>query len=196
METFSLEAILSAFRYVQPGVHLGKIVVSIRDAAIQIILGADVQQRKKYTQLDGSGIYVLIGGLGGLGCSISTWMNTAVHPKVKGAWNLHNASVSANADLDIFILFSSLSGVYGYPGQTNYAAANSFLDAFSQYCSTLGFPACAIAIGSVEEVGYTAERNMKNVGLLRWNSFGPRPSSGDRGSRNLNVEQIAIYFFK
>lgn len=121
--------------------------------------------------------------------------NTAVHPKVKRTWNLHNAFVSANAGLDIFIILSSLSGIYGHPGQTNYAGANSFLDAFSQYRSTLEFPACAIAIGSVEDVGYTAERTLKNVGLLRWNSFGPRPSSGDRGSRDLNVEQIAIYFF-
>ncbi|RAK90539.1 KR-domain-containing protein, partial [Aspergillus costaricaensis CBS 115574] len=59
--------------------------------------------------------------------------------------------------LDFFVMFSSLSGVIGQPGQINYAGANTFMDAFAQYLSNLGLPACAIQIGAVEEVGYVAE---------------------------------------
>jgi hypothetical protein len=48
--------------------------------------------------------------------------NTVTTLKVQGTWNLHNAMVSAGADLDFFVLFSSLSGIIGQPGQTNYAS--------------------------------------------------------------------------
>jgi hypothetical protein len=90
--------------------------------------------------------------------TLEEW-NMAVDPKVKGTWNLHNASVSANAELDFFVLFSSVSGVFGLPGQINYAGANTFLDAFSRYRLSLGLPACAIALGIVEGVGYAAEQD-------------------------------------
>ncbi len=69
--------------------------------------------------------------------TIEDW-NAAVDPKVKGTWNLHHESVSAAADLDFFVLFSSISGIIGQPGQGNYASANTFLDAFAQYRMTLG----------------------------------------------------------
>ncbi|PWY68857.1 KR-domain-containing protein, partial [Aspergillus eucalypticola CBS 122712] len=93
----------------------------------------------------------------------SEW-DTAVDPKVKGTWNLHQASASINADPDFYVMFSSLSGISGQPGQTDYAGANTFMDAFAQYRSNLELPACAIHIGAVEEVGYVAE----NEGVMQW----------------------------
>ncbi|KAH9984346.1 KR domain-containing protein [Xylariaceae sp. FL0662B] len=57
-------------------------------------------------------------------------------PKFLGTWNLHNAFFSNS--LDFFILFSSMSGMVGPRGQANYAAANTFLDAFVQYRESLG----------------------------------------------------------
>jgi len=56
---------------------------------------------------------------------------TVLSPKVSGAWNLDMAT-SALA-LDFFVLFSSLSGVAGNPGQADYACANAFLDQFARY---------------------------------------------------------------
>ncbi len=50
-------------------------------------------------------------------------------PKVAGTVNLDRA-IGTEA-LDFFVLFSSLSGVLGNPGQTDYAAANGFLDGFA-----------------------------------------------------------------
>lgn len=233
----------------QQGVHLGKIVVSMNTESGPRL---DAKLRKQPIHLDGSGAYLLVGGLGGLGRSISRWMvqrgarhliflsrsagtserhrdlhkeleslgcavtfvqgsvtsvddvnaavaradgslkgvlqmsmvladqgfprmtthewNTAVDPKVKGTWNLHNATLKAQADLDFFILFSSLSGVVGQPGQVNYAGANTFLDAFTNYRRGLGLPACSIDIGAVEEVGYLAE-NQSIMQKLRVTGF-------------------------
>lgn len=50
-------------------------------------------------------------------------------PKVAGALNLDRAI--GTEPLDFFVLFSSLSGVFGNPGQVDYAAANGFLDGFA-----------------------------------------------------------------
>ena len=58
-----------------------------------------------------------------------TWAQ-AVGPKIDGTWNLHR---HLPANLDFFVLFSSMAGLFGYFGQANYASANTFLDAFVQY---------------------------------------------------------------
>jgi polyketide synthase PksN len=49
-------------------------------------------------------------------------------PKVAGTVNLHLAT--RDVDLDFLALFSSIAGVFGNPGQADYAAANGFMDAF------------------------------------------------------------------
>ncbi len=51
-------------------------------------------------------------------------------PKVAGTCHLDRAL--ANGALDFLVLFSSLAGVFGNPGQADYAAANAFLDRFAE----------------------------------------------------------------
>lgn len=65
---------------------------------------------------------------------IGNWYK-AIRPKVDGTWNLHNLLPK---DLDFFVLFSSACGLMGYYGQSNYASANTFMDAFVQYRQNLG----------------------------------------------------------
>lgn len=87
--------------------------------------------------------------------------HTAVAPKVQGTWNLHNAT--QGNDLDFFLLFSSLSGSIGQPGQANYASANTFLDSFVQYRKSLKLAASAIDIGAVADIGViTQSRGLLN----------------------------------
>ncbi|MCC9263789.1 SDR family NAD(P)-dependent oxidoreductase [Bacillus velezensis] len=50
-------------------------------------------------------------------------------PKVKGLINLDEAAKDVR--LDFFILFSSLAGGMGNPGQAGYAAANAFMDVYA-----------------------------------------------------------------
>ncbi len=72
-------------------------------------------------------------------------------PKVHGAWNLHTAT--ADQPLDWFCSFSSAAALVGSPGQGAYAAANSWLDAFTQWRRAQDLPATAIAWGAWAEIG-------------------------------------------
>lgn len=54
-----------------------------------------------------------------------------LNPKVKGTVNLDEAT--KEIDLDVFVLFSSIAGTIGNPGQVDYAAANAFMDAYAEY---------------------------------------------------------------
>jgi NAD(P)-dependent dehydrogenase (short-subunit alcohol dehydrogenase family)/acyl carrier protein len=82
-------------------------------------------------------------------------MTKVMAPKVDGTWNLHLAT--SNLPLDFFILFSSAVSVLGSPGQGNYAAASTFLDAMAHYRRSLGLPAISINWGPWAEVGLAAE---------------------------------------
>ncbi|GLD54577.1 uncharacterized protein AKAME5_000717100 [Lates japonicus] len=68
-------------------------------------------------------------------------------PKVNGALNLHHAT--QHCQLDYFVCFSSISAFLGNASQTNYAAANTFLDMFCQYRRKLGLPGQSINWGAL-----------------------------------------------
>ena len=84
-------------------------------------------------------------------------MDRVLAPKVSGTWNLH--AQTAGRPLDFFIMFSSLSSVFGHAGQGNYAAANAFLDAMAWYRRASGLPALTVNWGYLGEVGYLARRS-------------------------------------
>lgn len=83
-----------------------------------------------------------------------------VWPKVLGAWELHRAT--EHLDLDLFMLFSSMSGVRGNPGQANYSSANAFLDQLARHRRALGLPGQAVQWGAWLGVG-EAEQHRERI---------------------------------
>lgn len=225
----------------QKGNHIGRVGISIPHTIDDTEAAFETTKRAREITFDTSSSYLMVGGLGGLGRAIATWMaehgagellflsrsagenpqdqvfvqelcsmgcdvqlvrgdvtkaddvvnaiasatrplkgvvqmsmvlrdqnftamthdewNAAVKPKVEGTWNIHNAITAAGGVLDFFVLFSSLSGIIGQPGQANYASANTFLDAFAQYRNTIGLAASVVDIGAVEEIGFISENH-------------------------------------
>jgi NAD(P)-dependent dehydrogenase (short-subunit alcohol dehydrogenase family) len=86
-----------------------------------------------------------------------TWsrFEQVMSPKVAGAWNLHE--LTRHASLDFFLLFSSMASLTGSPGQSGYASANSFLDAFAHYRMARGLTAMSINWGAWPDGGMAAK---------------------------------------
>ncbi|GAB0138685.1 t1pks [Epichloe bromicola] len=258
--TFPAVEIQDAYRYMQSAKHIGKIVIEMPEDPRELGTPAPSEggestelevspRRKPSFRPDRS--YLLVGGLGGLGRAVATWMvehgarvlvflsrsarenddnkdflndlraegctlllvpgsvsiledvqravaiatadqplgglinlsmvlrdvtlnkmtygdwTTAVEPKVRGTWNLHHATATCTT-LEFFILFSSQNAQIGQWGQANYAAANTFLDAFAQYRHGHNLVSSVIDVGLMGDVGFAAENRaiLKKLGRI------------------------------
>ncbi|GMF78452.1 unnamed protein product [Aspergillus oryzae] len=68
---FDAANVVKAFRYMQSGQHMGKIIVKMPDLPLALPV-ARVHEMAAYFPANAS--YLLVGGLGGLGRAVATWM--------------------------------------------------------------------------------------------------------------------------
>lgn len=96
-----------------------------------------------------------------------------MRPKGEGAANL--ARATADADLDLFVFFSSGSAILGSAGQAAYAGANAFLDAMAHRMHAEGRNAVSVNWGAWEGGGMAADINervmqgwaQRGIGVLK-----------------------------
>ena len=79
---------------------------------------------------------------------------TSTDPKIRGSWNLH---AQCPAGMDFFVLLSSVTGIFGSPGQANYCAGNTYMDALARLRTTAGEKAISLDLGVMASEGFLAE---------------------------------------
>ena len=93
---------------------------------------------------------------------------TVMAPKIAGAWHLQQ--LTKDMPLDFFVVFSSVVSALGFKGQSNYAAANAFLDGFAHWRTALGMKTLSLNWGPWAEVGMAAA--LGNRERRRWTTQG------------------------
>ncbi|MCC3778266.1 type I polyketide synthase, partial [Streptomyces sp. UNOB3_S3] len=105
-------------------------------------------------------------------------VDPVLRAKVDAALNLHELTLAHRPAA--FVLFSSIAGTVGTPGQANYAAANAFLDALAHRRRALGLPALALPWGLwAERSGMTG--HLTDDDLRRMGTGGIAPLSSEEG---------------
>ncbi|GAB1545495.1 hypothetical protein NUACC21_81710 [Scytonema sp. NUACC21] len=158
-------------------------------AAVDVANEADLSSFFKQIQQDGwpsiRGIFHTAGQLhdSTLLKLDTTAFTEVLRPKVLGTWLLHR--LLADADLDFFVMFSSAASLFGSPGQSNYAAANAFLDALSHYRYAQGLPSLSINWGAWAEVGMAARTSQAG-------HFDPRALGSMTNQQGLEVLEYLL----
>jgi polyene macrolide polyketide synthase len=153
--------------------------VSDRDAVVRLL--ADIPAEHPLTAVIHTAGVLDDGVLGSL---TADNVGTVFGPKADGAWHLHE--LTEDMDLQAFVMFSSVAGVMGSPGQANYAAANAFLDALAQHRAARGMPATSLAWGAwARDTGMTAR--LTSADIQRMKRSGMSPLSAEQGLALFNV---------
>ncbi len=150
-------------------------IIDIRSSGTQVLCySADVSKmeeagtviknlKREYGRING---IIHCAGVAGDGFIINKErekFDSVLIPKVYGAWVLDY--LTRDEDMDFFALFSSIASFMGYPGQGDYSAANSYLDAFSAFRSKQGKRTLTINWPLWKDTGMGAGLE-ENIGML------------------------------
>ncbi|WP_203935221.1 type I polyketide synthase, partial [Virgisporangium ochraceum] len=103
-------------------------------------------------------------------------LDTVLRPKVDAAWHLHE--LTADADLAVFAMFSSVVATIGYAGQANYAAGNAFLDALAQHRHARGLAAASLGWGLwASASGMTGHLDRQDIERMGRSGIAPMPTA-------------------
>ena len=134
------------------------------------VIRADVAQAKQLEQLFADidntlpplgGIIHTAGTLDDGILSQQSWQRfeAVLDPKLDGSWYLHQ--LAKDKQLDFFICYSSIASILGSPGQSNYAAANSFMDSLMQHRRSHGAKGLSINWSAWSGGGMTTSMDIK-----------------------------------
>jgi acyl transferase domain-containing protein/acyl carrier protein len=187
-----------------------------RDAAEQLVRGTGAKM--VFARADVADAGALRAALDGCGCGDASRFCGVLHaagvsyplplprqaveafeytfgPKVRGAWNLHELDVQAEAAAvaqqqeqqqpRLFVMFSSIAGLLGVFGQANYAAANAFMDGLARMRARTCPRSVTVSVrwGPFGSVGMLAQAPDAVTISLRQNGF--RLLDADEGVRAL-----------
>jgi NADPH:quinone reductase-like Zn-dependent oxidoreductase/NADP-dependent 3-hydroxy acid dehydrogenase YdfG/acyl carrier protein len=110
-------------------------------------------------------------------------LRAVLRPKVAGAWHLH--TLTGHLHLSAFVLFSSVAGIVGSPGQANYAAANTYLDALAAHRRSVGLEATSLAWG-LWEAGTEMTARLSATEIAALARIGTAPMDTASGLRLLD----------
>ena len=98
-------------------------------------------------------------------------LDKVLSPKVDAALHLHDLIRDPDCT---FVMFSSVSGLTGNPGQANYAAANAVLDGLAHHRRTLGLHGVSLAWGLWEsEDGMGSGVSATDLTRIKRSGFAP-----------------------
>ncbi len=172
-----------------PSERAAKLIQQMQETGTQVqVVAADISRREDVQglihtiQTQGIALRGIMHAAGVLDDGVltqQTWerFEKVMAPKVSGTWHLHQ--LTQDQPLDWFVNFSSISGLLGSPGQSNYAAANAFLDAISHYRQQQGQSGLSVNWGPWAEAGMAASLDQQDQD--RWGGLGIKTIATEQG---------------
>ena len=186
-----------------PDAAADQVIRSLRERGVRVLVElADVavatELRAMLDRVDAAcpplgGVVHSVAALSDAAVINQTWdaFEEVLWSKVLGAWELHRQT--ENQDLDLFILYTSMSGVRGNPGQANYAAANAFVDQVALHRRARGLPGQAIQWGGWGGIGGAERRRSQLEKVVAASGYDwMTPTQGIRGLDRLVRQDLGV----